>query len=216
VNTTLSPRPSSVGVKALLALSGAVLFGWILLHLAGNLTLFAGAAMADGYAASLRRTGPLLWLARGVVLLAAGVHVWAAVNLARRAPPRSRLLAGRGRAATIASRTMRLGGLLLLLFVGYHLLHLTAGAWHADFLAGRVHHNVVTALSRPLVAAVYLGACGLLGLHLAHGLGAAGASLGLRPDRDPSRRRRLAAGVGTAVALLFASIPLAILLGLLS
>ena len=205
-----------MGVKALLALSGVILFGWILLHLAGNLMLFAGAAAADGYAATLRRTGPLLWLVRALVLLAAGVHVWAAVTLVRRAPAGARLLhLGRGRAATVASRSMRLGGALLLLFVGYHVLHLTAGAWHPDFLPGRVHHNVASGLSVPLVAAVYLAACGLLGLHLSHGLAALWASLGLRPEVDPRRRRRPAALVGTAVALLFASMPLAVLAGAL-
>lgn len=215
-NERVAPPLSTVGLKALLALSGAILFGWVLLHLAGNLTLFAGAALADGYAASLRRTGPLLWLVRALVLLAAVAHVWAAVHLARRAPPGARLLhLGRGRAATLASRTMRLGGALLLLFVGYHVLHLTAGAWHPDFQTGRVHHNVATALSAPLVAVVYLAACGLLGLHLTHGLAAAWTSLGLRPDGDPLRRRPLAALVGTMVAVLFASLPLAAVLGVL-
>jgi succinate dehydrogenase / fumarate reductase, cytochrome b subunit len=205
-----------VGVKALLALSGVVLFGWILLHLAGNLTLLGGPAVADGYAASLRRTGPLLWLVRGGLALAAAAHVWAAVTLARRAPARARLLhLPRGRAANAASRSMRLGGGLLLLFVGYHLLHLTTGTLHPHFLPGRVHHNVASGLAAPLVAAVYLGACLLLGLHLSHALWAARASLGLRPEVDPRRGRRLATAVGTSIALLFASIPLLVLAGAL-
>ena len=150
------------------------------------------------------------------MLLAAAVHVWAAVTLASRAPARSRLLhLGRGRAATIASRSMRLGGALLLLFVVFHVLHLTVGVWHPDFHAGRVHHNVASGLAAVPVAAVYLGACGLLGLHLCHGLAAARTSLGLRPERDPGGGRRLGTLVGTAVSLLFASIPLAVLAGVL-
>ncbi len=208
------PRSATVGLKAAAALSGALLFAWILAHLAGNLTVFGGAAAADGYAAALRRTGPLLWLVRGGLLLAAVVHVWAVVSLARRAPPRARLLhLGPGRAATLASRSMRLGGALLLLFVVFHLLHLTTGTLHPDFLAGRVHHNIVVGLARPLVAAVYLLAAGLLGLHLSHGLWALRTSLGLRPEADPLRSRRLAALAGVAVAVGFASIPLAVVLG---
>jgi succinate dehydrogenase / fumarate reductase, cytochrome b subunit len=209
-------RPSTIALQAVAAVSGVFLFGWVLLHLAGNLTLFGGAAAADGYAAMLRRTGPLLWLVRLALLLAFALHLWATATLARRAPPGSRLVAaGRTRSATVASRSMRAGGLLLLLFLVYHLLHLTIGTAHPQFLAGRVHHNVVTGLGVPLVAAVYLAASALLGLHLSHGLWAALGSLGLRPDRDPRRNRRLATLFGLLVGGAFASIPLAVAAGAL-
>jgi succinate dehydrogenase / fumarate reductase, cytochrome b subunit len=210
------PGRSTVGLKAAAAVSGALLAAWVVAHLLGNLTLFAGAAAADGYAAMLRRAGGLLWLARAGTLAAAVVHVWAVVSLARRAPRRARLVhLGPGRSATLASRSMRLGGALLALFVVYHLLHLTTGTAHPDFVPGGVHHNVVRGLGVPLVAALYLVACGLLGLHLGHGLWSLWASLGLRPDRDPRRRQRLAVLTGTVVAALFASIPAAVLLGVL-
>ena len=189
----------------------------MVLHLLGNLTLFAGPAAADGYAAALRRTGPLIWLVRAGVLAAAVAHIWATVALARRAPAGSRLIhLRRSRAATFASRSMRVGGLLLLLFVVFHILHLTTGTVHPDFLPGRVHHNVTRGLGGPIVAAVYLLASGLLGLHLSHGLWAAAGSLGLQPERDPRRGRRRAAVLAAALALGFASIPLAIIAGVLS
>jgi succinate dehydrogenase / fumarate reductase, cytochrome b subunit len=216
MNALALSRPSTVALQAIAALSGALLFAWVLAHLLGNLTLFAGAAAADGYAQALRRTGPLLWLVRGGVLLAAAAHIWAVVRLARRAPPGARWLhRGRGRAATFASRSMRAGGALLALFVVYHLLHLTGGQLHPDFLPGHVHHNVTRALAAPLAGAVYLAACALLGLHLGHGLWALGGSLGLGLGRDPRRARKLASVVGAAVALAFASLPLAALAGVL-
>jgi succinate dehydrogenase / fumarate reductase, cytochrome b subunit len=216
MNTVALPRLSTVGLQAIAALSGALLFAWVLAHMLGNLTLFAGPAAADGYALALRQTGPLLWLVRGGLALSTAAHVWAVVALARRAPPGARWLhRGPGRAATLAARSMRAGGALLALFVVYHLLHLTGGQLHPEFLPGRVHHNVTRALAAPLMAAVYLGACALLGLHLAHGLWALGGSLGLRRTGDPRRGRRLASLVGAAVALAFATIPLAALAGVL-
>ena len=108
---------------------------------------------------------------------------------------------------------MRIGGALLLAFVVYHLLHLTVGVLHPHFVPGRVYDNVVVGLRPPWVAAIYVGAAALLGLHLFHGLWAAARSLGVRPDA--------AAGAGVprwrvlsaAVAAGFASVPLAVLAG---
>src|SRR6185369_13018042 len=88
---------------------------------------------------------------------------------------------GGQRLASLAARAMRPGGVLLLAFVVYHLLHLTFGALHPTFRAGHVYANVATGLRPPTVAAVYIAAAALLGLHLFHGLWAAVRSLGLRP-----------------------------------
>jgi succinate dehydrogenase / fumarate reductase cytochrome b subunit len=208
---------STVGKKALVAASGLLLSAWVLLHLLGNLTVFAGPAAADGYAAKLHGAPGLLWAVRLGLLAAALVHVAGVLSLARRARCARPVRASppRHRASTLASRTMGAGGLLLLAFVVLHLLHLTFGVIHPRFQPGRVYDNVVLGLRAPAVAAGYAAAAGLLGLHLFHGLWGAVRSLGLRQRTAGSLRRPLVAVLATAVAAGFASVPLAVLAGVL-
>jgi succinate dehydrogenase / fumarate reductase cytochrome b subunit len=118
-----------------------------------------------------------------------------------------------GRASTVAARSMRLSGALLLAFVGYHLLHLTLGVLHPGFRAGRVYENVVRGLASPWIASVYVGAAALLGLHLFHGLWAAARSLGVRPGAAPRRRRPAVAALSAAIAAGFAAVPVAVAAG---
>jgi succinate dehydrogenase / fumarate reductase cytochrome b subunit len=108
---------------------------------------------------------------------------------------------------------MRVGGTLLLAFVVYHLLHLTVGLFHPGFRSGRVYDNVVRGLRPTWVASIYMAAAVLLGLHLFHGLWAAARSLGVWPEGAARRRRPAVALVSAAVALGFASVPLAVLTG---
>src|SRR5262245_10247344 len=127
---------STVGRKALAALSGLMLAVWVALHLLGNLTLFAGPAAADGYAAALRRAPLLLWAARAGLIAAAIVHVATVASLARTgraARPRRTEHHADARPARLAARAMRAGGVLLLIFIAYHLLHLTFGVVHPAF-----------------------------------------------------------------------------------
>jgi len=205
---------SSVGTKAIVAVSGLVLWTWVVLHVAGNLTLFSGPAVADGYAAALRGTPAALWAARAVLATAALAHVVGVVSLtraARGARPRHETRAQR--ASTPAARTMRWGGAFLLGFVGYHLLHLTFGIAHPHFVSGRVYDNVVLGLRPAWVAIVYVAAAVLLGLHLFHGLWAVTRSLGLRPETAARRRRPAVAVVSAAVAVGFAAVPVAVVVG---
>jgi len=211
---------STVGRKALAAVSGLALAVWVGLHLAGNLTLFAGPGAADGYAAALRRAPALLWATRAGLLLAAVTHLGAVTSLARAnwaaRPRRQGQVPDRRperRLAGLAARGMRCGGVLLLAFVGYHLLHLTLGTLHPAFQPGHPYANVTTGLRSPVVAMVYLAAAGLLGLHLFHGVWAAVRSLGLRPARAAERRRPVIGVLAAALAVGFASLPLAVLAG---
>ena len=205
---------STVGRKALVAASGLLLWVWVVLHVAGNLTLFSGPVAADGYAAALRATPAALWAVRAGLAAAAIVHVAGVVSLARvRRAARPRHQAPARRASTMAARTMRVGGALLLAFVVYHLLHLTVGLFHPGFLPGHVYDNVVRGLRPTWVASIYMAAAALLGLHLFHGLWAAVRSLGVWPEGAARRRRPAVALVSVAVALGFASVPLAVLAG---
>jgi succinate dehydrogenase / fumarate reductase cytochrome b subunit len=204
---------NTVGRKALVAVSGLALWGWVALHLAGNLTLFSGPEAADGYAAALRRAPAALWMVRLGLLAAALVHVAGVVSLTRAdraARPRHQ---GRARPVSLAARGMRIGGGLLLAFVVFHVLHLTFGHFHRSFQPGEVYANVVQGLRAPWVAGVYVGGAALLGLHLFHGLWAAMRTLGVWPDAAARRRRPLVALIAVGMALGFAAIPLAVLGG---
>lgn len=214
---------SSLGKKAVMGVTGLMLFGFVLLHMAGNLKMYQGQEKFDAYAAGLRELGApifghgqLLWLARIGLLVAVVLHLHAALVLTlqnRRARP-ARYESPATVQATYAARTMRWGGLILLLFVLYHLAHLTAGWAHPDFEPGKVYQNVVVGFSIPWVAFFYVGANLALGFHLYHGLWSLFQSLGwTHPKLDPWRRR-FASAFAAVVTLGNVSFPIAVLLGL--
>lgn len=184
---------SHVGKKALLAASGLVLLGFVVVHMLANLQMFAGAARIDGYARSLRQVPVLLWSARAVLLGAFLAHVVIAAQLAaiKRA---ARPVAYRRRwqlPAGVPARSMLWTGLLLALFVPVHLANLTWGLWHPRFVAGHVYANVVTLFQRVPAAAFYAVAMVALGLHVAHGGWSLWQSLGLN---GPATSRGLRGG----------------------
>jgi succinate dehydrogenase / fumarate reductase cytochrome b subunit len=201
---------STPAQKGLAAASGLVLAGWLFLHLLGNFTALSGAPAMDGYAASLRRLGPLLWIMRAGLLAAVIVHVTATVTLARRARAASPVRAqGHRPRGSFGSRSMIIGGPLLVAFIVYHVLHLTVGAVHPSFSAGHVYSNLISGVAPPLVGAVYLMSAALVGLHLHHGLSSAFVSLGA--PRILQRFPRLfSRTVAVLVAVGFAANPLAV------
>lgn len=213
---------SSVGKKVMMAVSGIVLFGFVVGHMLGNLKFFEGAEALDSYALFLREVGyPLvpeygaLWGFRLLLLGAVGIHIVAAVQLWGQ----SRKARGRGyRKAesmvfSYASRTMRWGGVIIAAFVVYHLLHMTTGDVHPDFEYGSVYHNLVAGFQSPLVAGFYLVAVGALCLHLYHGLWSVFSTLGVQNRRIDRVRRPLAAILSVGLFLGYALVPLAILAG---
>lgn len=203
--------------KALVAVSGLFMWGWCYLHLLGNLTAFAGPDAMKTYAQLLRRGhGVPLWGMRALLGAALLGHVLLAAGLllrARRARP-MRYALTRYQAASWASRSMRWSGVLLLSFIVFHVLHLTVGNLHPDFEPGQPYANLVRGFGSGLVVGLYLLAAAALGLHLSHGVCAAPVSLGWRlPQRTLAR---LAIILGLVLALGFASVPVAIWLGVLS
>ncbi len=222
----LSFYRSDLGKKAVMAVTGLLLFGFVLGHMAGNFKLYLGADSLNHYAEWLREIGEpllphggLLWIARVVLLAAVGLHILAAVQLtlgnrqARRVDYRRRSVVQ----ATYASRTMRWGGVIIALFVLYHLAHFTWGwAWaHPDFVTGDVYHNVVAGFSVWWVSAFYIAAQLALGLHLYHGLWSLFQSLGwsVGSERD-DWRRRFAQLFAWVITLGNISFPLSVLSGL--
>jgi succinate dehydrogenase / fumarate reductase cytochrome b subunit len=208
---------SAVGKKALMAVSGFVLFLYVLVHMGGNLQAFAGAVRLDRYALQLRAFPVALWGIRLVLLVALVVHVVAGFELwAGR--ERTRPVAYRDYRPSVAtpqSRTMIWTGFLILGFAVYHLLDLTFGVANPDFRPGEVFHNVVVSFGRGAAVAFYVLAVAGLGMHLWHGLWSMFSSLGLARRGITPALQRSAAVVGTVLAVGFAAVPLAVLFGIL-
>jgi succinate dehydrogenase / fumarate reductase cytochrome b subunit len=208
----------AVAQKVTMALTGLVLVGYIVTHVLANLLSYAGPEWINGYGALLHATGPLLWVARGVLLVAAALHVNAAVRLARAArEARGHAYARHERgASSYATRTIRWGGALLFVYLLVHVPMFTAGALHPAFVPGDDYQNVVRGFRVPWIAALNLAAALVTGMHVHHGVRSAAASLGAPLAGGAARVVR---GAGLAIALLvgvgFASLPIAVVLGLL-
>ena len=209
---------STIGRKIVMAASGVILFGFVVAHMAGNLQLYLGPASMNGYAVFLREFlhGGGLWIARAVLLVAAVLHVWAAVSLTRldlAARPVD-YREWRPTESTYASRTMRWTGFFLLGFIVYHLLDLTFGTVNPGFVEGDVYGNVVRSFRVVPVAVFYLVAMVLLGMHLKHGTMSMLRTLGLEhPEHQAIANQVLTVVVAlTIVANL--SFPLAVLFGI--
>ena len=206
---------STIGRKIVMAVSGIVLVVFVIGHMTGNLLAFQGRGRLDAYAHFLQSSAPILWTVRTVLLLATILHVHSAFSLTRDArAARPRGYARREvQSSTVGSRTMRWGGVLLLVFIVYHLLHLTTGTLHPDFVKGQVYDNLVTGLSVPAVAVFYLLAMLALALHLSHGVWSLFQTLGVSHPRLDRGRRVLAILLAVVVPAGFSAIPLAVLLG---
>jgi succinate dehydrogenase / fumarate reductase cytochrome b subunit len=213
---------STIGKKVVMAVSGFILVGFVVIHMLGNLHLYEGPSKINAYGVFLRELGEpffspdqMLWTARVVLLVAAVLHVVAAYQLSR-LDLASRPIQYRTRkyvSASYAARTMRWGGVIILLFVIYHILHFTTGTLHPSFVAGDIYHNVVAGFRVWYVSAFYIAAMIALAFHLYHGVWSMFQTLGL----NNRARTRFWGGVATfiaaAVALGNISLPLAVLSG---
>jgi succinate dehydrogenase / fumarate reductase cytochrome b subunit len=226
---------SAVGKKAVMAVTGVILFGFVVVHMIGNLKIFEAGQFdvyrdgaykpmryLDAYGYFLRHVGEpfvpaytLLWIFRIVLLVAVVLHIWAAWQVTRMSQAaRPREYASRPKIhTTYASRTMRWGGVIILLFVIYHLLHFTTGTVHPDFQEGNVYHNVVTGFRVWYVSLFYIVAQVALGLHLYHGLWSMFQSLGWNHPRFNRWRNGFAHAFAWIITLGNISFPLAVLAG---
>jgi succinate dehydrogenase / fumarate reductase cytochrome b subunit len=208
---------STVGRKVLMAATGLVLTGFVIVHMLGNLQFFAGSSKLDQYAELLRASPPVLWTARLVLLASAIVHAWAGISLYLRAK-KARGPVGYAQLTPVvssaASRSMFWSGLLILLFVVFHLLDLTLGPANPGFVHGEVFDNVVRSLSRWTAAVAYLVAMGALGFHLWHGVWSMFQTFGLSNARLRPGYQQLGAVVSVLLAIGFALVPAAVVTGL--
>lgn len=214
---------SSIGKKVVMAVSGIILFGFVFLHMFGNLKIFYGREHFNEYAAFLRTVGAplfgteqLLWLARIVLIVAVVLHIMSAYQLSTKnnaSRPIRYQHPGRVQ-ASYASRTMRWGGVIILLFIIYHLLHFTFGVVHPSFIPGDVYHNVVTGFQVWYVSIFYILAMLALCLHLYHGLWSMFQTLGLNNYRFTGFWRGFAVLFAIVVALGNITVPVAVMVGL--
>lgn len=209
--------------KAVMAVTGLMLFGFVLAHMVGNLKLYQGAEKLDSYAVGLRELGApvlgygeALFLMRGGLILAVVLHILSAYQLTM-INRRARKLAYRKtrfQESTYASRTMRWGGVIIVLFVVYHLLHFTTGHVHPDFTHGEVYNNVVTGFQNPLASGFYIVANLALGLHLFHGLWSMFQTLGWNGPRFNPLRKTFALVFALVITATNISFPVAVMSGI--
>jgi succinate dehydrogenase / fumarate reductase cytochrome b subunit len=217
---------ASIGKKVIMAVTGIILSAYVFVHMIGNLKVFAGAEALNHYAEWLREGmgEPILmpyqglWIARIVLLVAVGLHVVTGVQLwlmARAGKPvgytQKKVVP-----ATYLAQMMRLGGILIGLFIVYHILHFTTGSALPEFVYGDVYHNVIVGFRNPLASLFYLAALAALGVHLFHGDWSLFQTLGLNNRKYDMVWRAVSAFIAVAVVIGNALIPIAVLAGFLT
>ncbi len=218
----LSWLRSSIGKKSMMAVSGLLLIGFVIMHLLGNLLIYGGPDVLNTYAEKLRHLGPILWIARLVLLTALVLHIITSIMLAKEnrdarpvAYAKQQMLR-----TTLAARTMMLSGLMVVAFIVYHLLHFTFRVTNpaisnlTDALGRHdVYAMVVFSFREPAIVGAYLIAMALLCAHLSHGIASMFQTLGLNTDRTLPVIERLGHLVAGLLFLGYISIPVSVLLG---
>lgn len=209
---------STNGKKVVMAVTGCILFLFIIGHMLGNLLVFAGPARYNAYAAFLHFDDTLLWIVRSVMIVAVVLHITATVQLALRNKKARPVGYSRKEAinSSFASRTMYWSGPIVLAFVIFHLLEFTAGYIHpgSQFIRGEVYHNVVAGFQVWWVSAWYIFALTLLGVHLRHGIWSMFQSIGYNHPKHTPLLKKAALVIATAIILGYISIPISVLTGL--
>ncbi len=209
---------SGVGAKGLVAITGLMLTGFVVMHLSGNLLMFAGPDAMNAYAAGLKKLGALLWIARGGLLAAFILHLGLAVklNLENKAARPQKYAHEATMRATFASTHMVHTGLLMFAFIAYHLAHYTFRIASDDVNAvpaEDVYGMVVAGFSSPVVSGFYILAMAALAMHLYHGVSSAFQSLGIYHPNINVVTNKLGPIIAAIVFLGFSSIPIAVLSG---
>ncbi|MFF9722190.1 succinate dehydrogenase [Streptomyces gardneri] len=226
-----SPTPSrgflssTLGKKTVMAVSGLFMLGYLVAHVAGNLKVFFGPEEFNAYGHWLRVMGApvlhhewALWLVRIVLLAAVGAHAVSAYQLSRRdVKARPTAYVHRRKRASYATRTMRWGGIILALFIVWHILDLTTGTVHpGGFEEGKPYQNVVDTFSTWYGNVIYIVAMLAVGLHVRHGFWSAAQTLGVGNARRERLLRVLANTLALVLTAGFVSVPVAVMTGVVS
>ncbi|MEM9695154.1 MAG: succinate dehydrogenase cytochrome b subunit [Myxococcota bacterium] len=214
---------TSIGKKMVMAVSGLIMFGFLIGHMAGHLQMFLGPTAYNEYAKFLHDTKPLLWGTRVVLLAAIGAHMVTAAQLYSRnnQARSSRYHVQKDAVTSYAAKAMYLSGPTLLLFIVWHLAHFTLGFSAGLYehsppdLAGlpNIYHNMVQSFAVPWMTAIYIFAQVLVGLHLYHGAWSMFQTLGINHRRYNETLRSSASALALAVVAGFIAVPLAIQAG---
>jgi succinate dehydrogenase / fumarate reductase, cytochrome b subunit len=207
---------STIGKKAIMAVTGLILFGFLIAHMLGNLQIFLGPAVMNHYAETLHGNPALLWTVRTILLVSVVLHIWASVQLSlvkKDARPIG-YVKYKPVHSSWASRTMMLSGPIIAGFVVLHLLHLTTGTIHPDFVPLHAYENLVNGFAVVPLALVYIAVMIFIGFHLSHGAWSMFQSVGFSHPRYTPLIRRVAAVVAWVLIAGFISVPVAVLAGL--
>ena len=212
-----------------MALSGAALFGFVIVHMLGNLQIFLGPEYINQYGYFLQSKPELVWSSRIALLLLVLLHIWAAIKLSaeNRAARPERYGYFKAAGSSYASRTMLVSGLVLFVFIVYHLLHFTVQVESVNFTGENfraledtkqrhdIYNMMIIGFSNPVVSIFYIVSMGLLCLHLSHGVSSMFQSLGWKNRRYGKIIDRFALFAAAVLLIGYSIIPLAVMTGLL-
>lgn len=219
---------SSLGKKYIMAITGMALFLFVVGHMLGNLQIFLGPAAINDYGYFLQNNPEILWPARIGLLVAVGLHIWAAIKLTAENRAARALSYGEYRpvGSSYASRTMFVSGFIILVFIVYHLMHFTLQVQGINFTGqnfrqledAKQHHDIyrmmVMGFQQPIVSIFYIISMALLSLHLSHGVSSMFQSLGWKNRKYGLLIDRLALIFAAVLIIGYSSIPIAVLTGL--
>lgn len=218
--TSLTFYDTAIGKKAVMGVTGFILFGFVIVHMLDNLQLYLGAQRLNSFAHTLKHLPVLLWILRTVLMVSVVVHIVSSTSLylerARARPKGYR--SWRAINSTYAGRTMIWSGPILLCFIVFHLANFTfpgVGFGGHTFSPTNVYANVVTSFSVPWVAAVYIVGQLALGFHLYHGSWSFMQSLGLNHPRYNRPKKIIAQAIAMIVVIVNISFPVSVLTGVI-
>ncbi len=228
MSSTTQPKPSSpltstIGLKVLMALTGAILVLFVVQHMFANLQIFAGQDAFNDYAAFMQGLGNLLWVARLGLLAALGLHIYSAVTLSQRnqaARPQA-YAALKTKRTTLHAQYMLYTGIVIALYLAYHLAHFTLGVAHSQHFGavdalGRhdVYNNFVLSFQNPVITILYCAANIAVASHLAHSVSSMFRTLGISTGRFKAPLAKVGPAIGVLVGAGNLTMPLACLLGI--
>jgi succinate dehydrogenase / fumarate reductase, cytochrome b subunit len=221
--TPKAAKTNSVFKKVVMAVSGIIMVLFLIAHMVGNLHVFQGARSFNHYSEWLRTVGDpalpprtLLTIIEIVLVLSVVAHMWSAISLwrqAKRARP-ERYVTKKSVAQTYASRTMRWGGVIIALFIVYHILDLTFGVANPDGTDSTPYDRLVASFQNPFATIVYVVTLILLGMHLRHGIWSATQTLGQSNRRRERSVNIFATAFATLLIAGYLVVPAAVVFGL--